>query len=207
MSCRMCDAPIIRALSHCPVCGHAYQAHAAKRWDRTVEADLFEDLQKAIPSEEPLLAATRGKVVGGWRGGFSLNPKAFFSPYVNLGLSDQRLLLQRIHPSTGRAFSETPSASPLTEVRSLSCADADAIEPGRTVRLTVEWVSGELLRLRAVGRFAQGAREMEEVWKSLVGNMAPKEAPWRFTCPHCHRSMEQAYRFCPFCGKHTGDSG
>lgn len=205
MSCVMCGAPIDRAQPHCAICGHTIRSNAARKWDRSVEADLFDDLQKAVRPEEPLLAATRGKIVGGWRGRFSLNPQALLSPYVNLGLTGERLLLQRIHPSTGRAFAEAPAEFPLADVRSLTCADADAIEPGRTVRLVVELASGELLRLRAVGRLAQGAREMVGVWGSLVGDAIPAESPDTLICPHCTQPLDRPYRFCPFCGKETGD--
>jgi len=206
MNCAACGAPPGRARSHCAICGYALIPEAEKPWNRMPEAETFEDLQKALEPEESLLGATRGKIAGSWRGRFSLHPQALFSPYINLGLTGDRLLIQHIRQDTGRAVSEKPLAVPLSDVASVSLSDADPFEAGRTVRVVVDLASGESLRLRAVGRLAESARELVEVWESLSGMARTIQTDEAGTCPHCGRLLDRLYRFCPFCGKDTGDA-
>jgi hypothetical protein len=206
MHCAVCGAPADAARSHCAICGYAHKPDAEKKWDRAIEAAVFEDLQKALQAEEALLGATRGRITGTWRRRLTLNPQAILSPFVNLGLTGERLILQPIHPATGRAFSDRTADYPLPEVLAMTVSDADVMEPGRTVRLEVHLGHGDSFRLRAGGRLADSAREMATVWQTVSGEAMTLLRPTEIACPHCHRTLDRPYRFCPFCGEKQGDA-
>src|SRR5262245_61563219 len=101
MNCAVCSAPSDKTRSHCTICGHALRSQNEKAWDRRAEAAAFEDLQKALESDETLLGATRGRMIGGWRSKSGMAALTMLWRYVNLGLTSERLLIQPLHASTG----------------------------------------------------------------------------------------------------------
>lgn len=207
MTCAVCGAPGDRGRTHCAVCGYARSPEgASKKWDRAPESDAYEDLSHALDTDECLLGVTRGRIAGTWRRPLSFQPQALLSPYVNLGISADKLLLQPIHGSSGRALSDKATHIPLSDVASLTITDADPLEAGRTARLVIQVQSGENLRLRAPGRFAQSAKQLAEVWKSLTNGVQVKPVA-ETRCEHCGRGLDRPYRFCPYCGRESAANG
>jgi RNA polymerase subunit RPABC4/transcription elongation factor Spt4 len=205
MSCTICGAPADNARNTCPICGYTQAPGAKSPWDRSVEAWAYEDLQQALEEGEALLAVTRGRIAGSWRRKLTLNPQTFLSPFVNVGLTADRLILQQIHQTTGRAASDKVTGFPLSSVVSLAVSDADPMEAGKSVRLNAVLSSGESFRLRASGRVAEGAKELFEVWQSVARGLYPSAAP-AIACPHCSRELDRPHKFCPFCGKTLGET-
>jgi RNA polymerase subunit RPABC4/transcription elongation factor Spt4 len=206
MTCAVCGATADRARAHCAICGHSHRPDSAREWDRTVEAEAFEDLQHTLDPDETLLAVTRGRIAGTWRRRLTLDPQVLLSPYVNLGLTAEKLILQQIQPGSGRALSDKGSSIPLKEILTLTVSDADPLEPERMARLVVQLRSGESFRLRAAGRLARSAKDMVEVWRSLTDSIRTTTARQQI-CPHCRRTLDRPHRFCPFCGKEQSTEG
>jgi hypothetical protein len=208
MTCAVCGAPGDRARNHCAVCGAIdprEPQESTKRWDRGPEADAWEDMTHAL-DEGALLGVTRGRIAGTWRRPLSFQPQALLSPYVNLGISEEKLILQPIHSSSGRALSDKGTAIPLSDVVSMTITDADPLESGRIARLVIQVPSGESLRLRAPGRFAESAKQVVEVWKSLTDGKRG-ESPVEARCIHCGRGLDKPHRFCPYCGRESAADG
>ncbi len=198
MNCAACGAPLGKGRSHCAICGAAREQADARPWDKQVEAATFEGLQTTLANGETLLGASRGKLVGNWRPRLSIDPRAWISPYANVGLTNERLLLQAVDQTTGAAVSGAAGVK-LADIRSVTIADADAMEPGRTVRLSVILASGESFRMKVTGRLADGARELAEVWQSLYGTSNASSSG--LICTACGRGLDRVYKFCPYCGK------
>jgi hypothetical protein len=205
MSCAVCGAPGEKSRDYCAICGFTDVSDGKRKWHRTVEAWAYEDLQKTLDEDESLLGVTRGRIAGSWRRKLTLNPQTFLSPFVNVGLTENRLILQQIHQANGRAASDKVTAFPIHQIVSLSVSDADPMETGRSVRLNVILSNGESFRLRSAGRLAEGAKELFEVWESVALRAAASTAP-AITCPHCNREMDRPHKFCPFCGTAQGGS-
>lgn len=205
MTCAVCGAAADRSRSHCAICGYAVSPEAAdtgRKWDRGVEAEAFTDLQQTLESHETLLGATRGRIAGTWKRRFSFHPQALLSPYINLGLTSEKLLLQQVQPGTGRALTDKASEILLADVQAFTVSDADPLEAGRTARLVVQLKSGDSFRLRASGRLADRAQELVAVWDALQGAKRTRAASV-LTCPHCNNILEKPSRFCPLCGEPT----
>jgi hypothetical protein len=204
MTCAACGAPLERSLTCCAVCGYGQGTGSDDTWDRQAEAYAYEDLGHALKPDEGLLAVTRGRVTGTISKRTALDPQVLLSPYANIGLTGERILVQHIKPRTGRAISRKPSAIDIQDVADVGLTDADPVFAGRTARLAITLNSGESVRVRATGRLARGARGFVEVWGALSGK-DHAGAPASPGCPHCGRTMDRAYRFCPFCGKEIGE--
>ncbi len=198
MSCAVCGAPMAAGRSHCLICGGAKAAAADQEFDRTVEAAAFEDVSLALEKDETLMGVTRGRVMGGWRMRNVLNPRALMTPFANIGLTSGRFMIQAVVPATGRAIKNSTASIPLSDLYSVTAADADPVAPGKTVRLVLTLPSGENLRVKVNGRLAGAAREIAEVWGSLYGRPDLKAPDER--CARCERSLDKPYRFCPYCG-------
>ena len=200
MSCTACGAPLTHNRSHCVICGGPRETAADREWDRTVEAAAYEDVALALEKEETLMGVTRGRVMGGWRLRAVLNPRVMMTPYANVGLTSNRLIIQPILPSNGRSVKNAAASVPLTDIYSVTAADADPIQPGRTVRLVLLTLNGETLRVRVNGRLASAATELAEVWRSLYGDLSGAATPPPEKCPKCERTLDEAHRYCPYCG-------
>lgn len=199
MTCAACGAPTKRENAFCAICGFtANGTSAVNQWDRTPEAEAYEDLSHALEEGETLLGACRGRLVGNWKPRFVLNPRAWISPFANVGLTNRRMLLQSIDQGTGAAASSGAVGIPMEQIGGVEAGDAESMGPGETVRLTVHLGSGEQFRLRATGRLASQARELAEVWQSLYGNMSG--AVEATVCAGCSRALDRSHRFCPYCG-------
>jgi hypothetical protein len=203
MNCAACGAPRNSEQPHCAVCGRTDDEKGSHRWDRAPEALLFENLQPLLRENETLMSATRGRIGGSWRSRVNFSPFAFMAPYANLGLTGDRILIQQVHPKTGEGVASAASDIPLSEIASIQASDADPFEPGHTVRLTVLRNDGESFRVKAVGRLAEAATEMAEVWQTIAESSNGKHTPEE-RCEACGRTFGRAYRFCPFCGSEQG---
>ena len=203
MSCAACGAAAATnpKRDYCPICGLAQQKGAPRAWNRDVEAAAYEDLSSILDSDEALLGVSRGRIVGSWKPKAGFNPRAHFTPFVNLGLTGSRLIVQPISQSDGRAISGSASSYPLSAVVAMAKSDADVLEPGRTLRLQIQTATGDSMRIKMSGRMAESASEIVEVWQSLYREHAGAEAPAGIPCPGCGRELDRPYRFCPFCGK------
>ncbi len=200
MSCAACGAPLAQNRSHCLICGGPRETSSDLEWDRTVEAAAYEDAVEALEKNETLMGVTRGRVMGGWRLRAVLNPRVMMTPYANIGLTSNRLIIQPVLPSNGRAVKNALASVALADIYSLTAADADPIKPGRTVRLVLLTLTGETLRVRVNGRLATAATELAGVWRSLYGDLRTMQAPPPEKCAKCERTLDQAHRFCPYCG-------
>lgn len=200
MQCAQCGAPRDRNRTYCGICGREEGGDHKPVWNRDVEAQSFVDLEKALAEDEALLGVTRGKAAGNWRGRWTMTPQALLSPYVNVGLTADRILIQPIQAGTGRALTERVSSIPLAEVCAMETTDTDLVDPGRTVRLVIQLASGDTLRVRASGRLADAAREIAGVYRSLAGPVAAPGGANEATCAQCQRQIDRNARFCPFCG-------
>ena len=69
---------------------------------RAEQATIVSGLKTVLESDEQLLGFARGRIAGGWRGKLNVGPEAFFAPFVNVGLTERRFVLQHIHPENGR---------------------------------------------------------------------------------------------------------
>lgn len=203
MNCAACGAPHCQDRDHCPVCGRTDEKNGPSRWDRAPEALLYENLQTMLKDGETLLSATRGRIGGSWRSRANFSPFAFMAPYANVGLTGTRVLVQQVHPRTGEVVDNSGADVPLTEVAAIQASDADPFEPGHTVRLTIVRNDGESFRIRAVGRLAEAATGLAGVWETISNGTNGTRAP-QFKCATCGRSLDRAYRFCPFCGTEQG---
>jgi hypothetical protein len=171
-----------------------------------VEAAAYEDLRAELQPSEALLGLSRGRLMGSARPR-AANPRALLTPYVNLGLTARRLILQPISARSGRALAGKAPDLPLQEVAAISRADADPLEPGRAVRVVLHTSHGHTLRFRAVGRQAEAADEIVNLWRSLCPETAAaREAPIE-RCPDCSRELDRPYRFCPYCGSERVPQG
>ncbi len=202
MSCTACTAPTANQNDPCPICGYEPTDEQGGRWTRQVQATLYEDLSAALEPAESLLGATRGKIAGCWRGRFSLDPSTMLSPFANLGLTSQRLIVQPIQVKSGRAGARKPTSLPLDTVRSVAITETEAFEPGTSLRLVITSDQGDALRIRAAGKLAKGARDLAEVWQSLAGMTASTDPD---LCRGCEARLDRQYRYCPYCGKPQGE--
>ena len=200
MTCVVCGASAGRSRSRCALCGYALKPDVAPLWGRDPESEVYEDLHPALAEGEELLGFTRGRAGGAWRRQISLNPQAFLSQYVNLAITTDRLLLQQVSGESGRALSDMPASLALQQVLSISVSDADPMETGKMARLVVQLSNGESFRVRAAGRLARGARNVEAVWQALRGDHSSHTVR-ELHCAHCERLLDRFYRFCPYCGR------
>jgi hypothetical protein len=198
MSCVVCGASVDRGSPHCAICGLATDPDSAKKWDRTPEASAYEDLGASLKEDETLLAVTRGRIGGTWRRKLTFNLQSVLSPFVNVGLTSDRLILQQLQQGNGRALTDTTSDVPLSDVVSIAASEPDVLAPGNPARLAVTLSTGEAFRIRTAGRLAEAASELSEVWSTLS---AAQSSAVEIRCSHCGRAWERSHRFCPFCGK------
>ncbi len=199
MDCAACGAPKGRQNDYCLICGSSGRATPGQSWDRRVEAACYEDLGSALEPDETLMGATRGRVMGGWRMRAVVNPRVMMSPFANIGLTSSRVMIQPMLPANGRSVPNCVATVPLADLHSITVTNADPINPGRTVRIVVQLLSGETFRMRVSGRLASSATSMAEVWRSLYSGGRTAGVDQEH-CDKCRRELDLVYRFCPYCG-------
>src|SRR6266481_2421345 len=115
MDCAACGAPKDRHSDYCLICGNSSKESSSQSWDRRVEAACYEDLGSALEPEETLMGATRGRVMGGWRMRAVLNPRVMMSPFANIGLTSNRVIIQPVLPANGRSVPNCTAAVPIAD--------------------------------------------------------------------------------------------
>lgn len=169
---------------------------------RAEQAQIVGGLQGALEKGEQLLAFSRGRIAGGWRGKLNVGPEAFFAPVVNIGLTERRLILQHIHPENGKPSEMQPHYFVLEDIASLSFTDIETFGGEPAARLIVRQGASLFIRLRLLGatNFDSG-KALAEVFGTLVSALrAPSASPTQRVCPQCARLLDQPSRFCPYCG-------
>ncbi len=198
MGCEVCDAPCAEPSSACLICGWRSEG---VNWDRRPEAAAYEDLSSSLSEDNPLLAVTRGRISGSWRGKLSLDPRLLFTAYGNLGITSRDLVLQYVNARTGRALARAAATLPLEAIAGIDVEAAHSTSRGQAVRLSIRLDTGESLSMRAYGRLAAAAKDLVEVWEGLTGIFHTQSAEVETLCGHCGRSVERAHHFCPYCGQ------
>jgi len=169
---------------------------------RAEEATIVAGLKQAIDADEQLLGFTRGRVAGGIRGKMSLGPEAFFAPFVNIGLTERRLIVQHINAETGRPGEILPHFYALGDIATLTFSDIETFGADAAARLTLRLRNDQhtRLRLRGQGNF-ENAKAIVEVFQSLTTAQRPVTTPTQRVCATCQHILDQPFKFCPYCGQ------
>ena len=172
----------------------------AKR--RAEEATIVAGLKQAIDADEQLLGFTRGRVAGGIRGKMSLGPEAFFAPFVNIGLTERRIVVQHINSETGRPGEILPHFYALGDIAALTFSDIETFGADAAARLTLRLRNDQhtRLRLRGLGNF-ENAKAIVEVFQSLMSAQRSVTTPTQRVCGTCRHILDQPFKFCPYCGQ------
>ncbi len=174
---------------------------------RAEQAAIVEGLRTALDEDEQLLAFARGRLAGGWRGKLLVGPEAFFAPYVNIGLTERRLVLQHIHPENGRPSEILPHFFPLAEIAALVFTDIETFGAEPACRLILRLNGEQHFRLRLDGATNfENARAMAEVFQSLTSARRSATRPTQSVCATCGHVLDQPFKFCPYCGQPRADA-
>ncbi len=172
----------------------------AKR--RAEAATIVAGLKQALDGDEQLLGFTRGRLAGGIRGKLSLGPEAFFAPYVNVGLTERRLVIQHINAETGRPGEILPHYYALGDIAAMNCSDIETFGGEAAARLTVRLRNEQHTRLRLRGQSNfENAQAIVEVFRSLTLAQRPGTTPTQRVCATCQHILDQPFKFCPYCGQ------
>ena len=172
----------------------------AKR--RAEAATIVAGLKQALTPDEQLLGFARGRLAGGIRGKLSLGPEAFFAPFVNIGLTERRLVIQHINAETGRPGEILPHFYALGDIASLTFSDIETFGGESAARLTLRLRNEQHTRLRLRGQSnLEGAQAIVEVFRSLTAAQRPATTPTQRVCPTCQHILDQPFKFCPYCGQ------
>lgn len=176
---------------------------AVKTRRRAEQASIVEGLNTVLESGEHLLAFARGRIAGGWRGKLNVGLEAFFAPFVNVGLSDRRFILQHIHPESGKPSEITPHFFPFGDIASLAAADLEAFAAEPSCRLILRLNNDLYFRVRLDGKENyEDGMALAEVFKSLTKAQAKSTTtPVQRVCPSCAQILDQPAKFCPYCGQ------
>ncbi|MCW3097871.1 MAG: zinc-ribbon domain [Chthonomonadaceae bacterium] len=172
----------------------------AKR--RAEAATIVAGLKQAIDADEQLLGFARGRLAGGIRGKLSLGPEAFFAPFVNIGLTERRLVIQHINAETGRPGEILPHFYALGDIASLAFSDIETFGGESAARLTMRLRNDQHTRLRLRGQSnLESAQAIVEVFRSLTSAQRPTTTPTQRVCATCQHILDQPFKFCPYCGQ------
>lgn len=172
----------------------------AKR--RAEAATIVAGLKQAIDADEQLLGFARGRLAGGIRGKLSLGPEAFFAPFVNIGLTERRLVIQHINAETGRPGEILPHFYALGDIAALTFSDIETFGGESAARLTVRLRNDQHTRLRLRGQSNfESAQAIVEVFRSLTSAQRPNMTPTQRICATCQHILDQPFKFCPYCGQ------
>src|SRR5947199_7186557 len=92
---------------------------------RAAQAQIVAGLQQLLEADEQLLGFTRGLIAGGLRGKLTVGFEALFAPYVNIGLTERRVVLQHVQPESGRPNEILPHSFPLKELQAVAFSDIE----------------------------------------------------------------------------------
>jgi hypothetical protein len=172
----------------------------AKR--RADEAAIVAGLKQALDADEQLLGFARGRLAGGIRGKLSLGPEAFFAPFVNIGLTERRLVIQHINVETGRPGEILPHFYALGDIAALTFSDIETFGGETAARLTMRLRNDQHTRLRLRGQGnLESAQAIVEVFRSLTSAHRPTTTPTQRVCATCQHILDQPFKFCPYCGQ------
>lgn len=167
------------------------------------QAAIVTGLQTVLEGDEQILAFLRGRIAGGWKGKLTIGPEAFFAPYVNVGLTDRRLILQHVHPENDRPSEILPHFFDLGDITSVTFGDIETFGGEPAGRLAIRFKDEQHIRIRLAGEEnSEDARDMVEVFKSLLLSQKRAEtSPTQSKCPTCNHILDQPFKFCPYCGQ------
>jgi hypothetical protein len=174
---------------------------------RAEQAQIVEGLRTVLDGDEQLLAFARGRIAGGWRGKLNVGPEAFFAPFVNIGLTERRFILQHIHPEDGRPSEILPHFFPLSEIEGLTFSDIETFGAEQACRLILRLNSDQHFRLRLRGQAAfESAEDIVKVFNSLTSVRPATMTPTQSVCATCGHIIDQPSKFCPYCGARRTDA-
>src|SRR5580700_7739733 len=174
---------------------------AAKSARRAEEASIVSGLRSVIQPDEQLLGFARARIAGGIKGRLNIGPEAFFAPFVNVGLTERRFIIQHLHGETGKPSEILPHFFALADLQSINFADIETYGGTPASRLVLHLANGQSFRLRLTGEhnFAS-SKSLAEVFKSLTSVRKSASSPTQRVCVSCKHIMDRPSRFCPYCG-------
>lgn len=188
--------------------GKAEREAEAKARSRAEQAQIVAGLKTVLEGDEQLLGFARGVISGGVRGKLTVGLEAFFAPYVNIGLTERRLILQHIHAETGKPSEILPHTFPLGELAAMTFSDIETFGAETACRLTLRLHNDQHFRLRLRGPDnVTSAQTLSEVFHSLIASRPyPRTTPTQSVCPHCDHILDRPSKFCPYCGRKREES-
>ena len=174
----------------------------ARSKQRAEQAQIVSGLQELLEADEQLLGFTRGLIAGGLRGKLTVGFEALFAPYVNIGLTERRIVLQHVQPESGKPNDILPHSFPLSELQSVSFSDIETFGGEPAGRLNLRLFNDQHFRLRFQGiANVENAQSISEVFGSLTSTrQKARTSPTQSLCPHCDQVLDRVSRFCPYCG-------
>ncbi|HLI50033.1 MAG TPA: zinc ribbon domain-containing protein [Chthonomonas sp.] len=181
---------------------YAYEARASRNEEPIEIASLIEGLQSLLAPEEHLLGYTRAWIAGGLRGKLYVCPEALFAALVNVGLTDQNLLIQHVNIADGKPSKLSPHRYPLTDILHIQFVKSETFGGTPAGRLTVQIADNLCLRFRVWGFFnVKEAQSLAKVFQAFSAQQRHEEPPLWHACVACGEKLDQPYRFCPYCGR------
>jgi hypothetical protein len=176
------------------------EARARRRAD---QAQIVSGLQSLLEADEQLLGFTRGLIAGGLRGKLTVGFEALFAPYVNVGLTERRVVLQHVQPESGKPNDILPHSFPLSELQSITFSDIETFGAEPAARLNLRMFNDQHFRLRLRGaEQVESAQNIAGVFSSLTSTRPKaRTSPTQSVCPHCDQVLDRVSRFCPYCGQ------
>jgi hypothetical protein len=170
---------------------------------RAEQAQIVAGLQAILEADEQLLGFTRGLIAGGLRGKLTVGFEALFAPYVNIGLTERRVVLQHVQPESGKPNEILPHSFPLSEMHSIAFSDIETFGGEPAGRLNLRLFNDQHFRLRFRGaEYVENAKTVADVFSSLTASRPkPRTSPTQSLCPHCDQILDRVSRFCPYCGQ------
>jgi len=174
---------------------------AARSARRAEEASIVAGLRTVLQADEQLLGFARARIAGGIKGRLNIGPEAFFAPFVNIGLTERRFIIQHLHGETGKPSEILPHFFALADLQSIHFADIETFGGVPASRLVLHLANGQSFRLRLTGEnnFAS-SKSLAEVFRSLTSVRKSASGPTERVCISCRHIMDRPSKFCPYCG-------
>ncbi len=180
---------------------------AAKSARRAEEASIVSGLRAALQPDEQLLGFARARIAGGIKGRLNIGPEAFFAPFVNVGLTERRFVIQHLHGETGKPSEILPHFFALADLQSIHFADIETYGGTPASRLVLHLANGQNFRLRLTGENNfDSAKSIAEVFRSLTSVRKSASGPTQRVCSSCKHIMDRPSKFCPYCGTSQMDA-